>query len=497
MFQYIQKDIFHNSLSIKLKCFDDPQFYSDFTKASMEAKTRAIDSQNLFIKTIIDFIALDVLVYVVVQCHIGFLAFVMIPVLLHIGLGKKLDTLIYAGDMKAAEANRKADYVNRTFFLKNCSKEIKTSNMKEVLFRQFRDAVNEVIKIRKDYGKQITTYKTILIIVSNVICYIATVVFALVLLHNSVILMGDFVFLLTSLNTVSQRLQTCIDDCFQIYNSRNYIENLQKFSKALDESELSVAKPPAFKKIEFKNVLFQYTESGKKVLSDVNLSILSGERIAIIGENGAGKTTFLKLLLGLYDAVEGEIKLNDCAIEDYDRNSYHRLFSCVFQDFELFGCTVGENVLCRKVKEEDRKNIERALEMSGLSVDMERKGITIDSLVTKEFDDNGVVFSGGQLQKLAIARAFANNRQIVVLDEPSSALDPIAEYDMFEKFKKVYENKTLIYVTHRISSSILADKICFFESGKIVEMGTHDELMHLNGKYAELYRIQSKPYLNS
>lgn len=499
IFQYIQKRIFHKSVSMKLSDFDNPEFYDDFTKASNEAKTRAVSCLDLLMSTIVDLIALTVLLYVVIKIHLIFLAIVIIPVFFNISLGKILDKMTFESDMRVTEADRRVNYVNRTFFLKQFSKEIKTSAIKKVLLAQFQEAVNDIISVRRRYGKFIAALKVVTVLMNDVVCYVVATLFALALLMNSHIIMGDFVFLITSLSTVSQRLQSCIEDWFKIYNSRNYIYNLKRFIQdGIEQTELeSETERLPFHRIEMKNVSFRYHKNGDLILKDITLRIKAGQKIAIVGYNGAGKTTFIKLLLGLYDVTEGEVDLNGRSVREYDGNEYRALYSCVFQDYALFGCTVGENVLCREVTEEDRPVILDALKLSGLYEDMVRKGITIDSMVTKEFDDNGIILSGGQLQKLAIARAYANDRPIVILDEPSSALDPIAEFEMFERFKYIYKNKTLIYVTHRVSSSVLADIICFFEDGRMAEKGSHDELMALNGKYAGLYHMQSEQYRDS
>ena len=239
---------------------------------------------------------------------------------------------------------------------------------------------------------------------------------------------------------------------------------------------------------------FRYNGCSQYALKNISLTIHKGQHIALIGENGAGKSTLIKLLLGLYDAYSGEILLNNRLLSDYDKNSYHSLFSCVFQDYAVFGCSIGENILCRKIEESDLPVLTDALEKSGLSEDMKRMNLTVHDIVTKEFDENGVIFSGGQLQKLAIARALAHDREILIMDEPSSALDPLAEQNMFRRLNALSKGKTLIYITHRISSAVTADMIYFLENGEITEHGSHQELMRLNGKYARLYYMQARSY---
>ncbi|MDE6640046.1 MAG: ATP-binding cassette domain-containing protein [Acetatifactor sp.] len=286
-----------------------------------------------------------------------------------------------------------------------------------------------------------------------------------------------------------------MNDVFAIYHGRNYIDNLLKFMP--NETEESSERQPrlSFQDIEFCNVSFRYDSSGENVLKDLSFKISEGERVAIVGNNGAGKSTLVKLLMRLYEEVEGKILLNGEPVRAYGEEQYRTLFSCVFQDYALFGCTIGENILCREVLENDRDVIQRALEKSGLDEDMRNGNMTIDTVVTKEFDDEGIVFSGGQFQKLAIARAIANNSRIIVMDEPSSALDPFAEQKMFQRLNELSVGRTLIYITHRISAAVSADKIYFMEQGRICESGSHEELLKLGRKYAAMYRMQSNNYL--
>jgi ATP-binding cassette subfamily B protein len=497
IYQHIQKKIFDKSISIGLSELDNPEYYCDFTKASNEAKTRAISCLDNLIVSVSDFISMLVLLVVVIQINLGFFIIAVLPVAINILFSKKIDRMIFKSDMQVLESERKVNYVNRAFFLKDYCKEIKTSNIKFVLLKQMQDAITTIVSIRKKYGLKIAVYKAVTIFMNDIICYFSAIIYAIILYKsNAAILLGDFVFVISSLGTLTQKIQSYINDLFKIYNSKNYIKNIMNFISNKDSNKNSneTVNDIPFSAIEFKNVSFRYTKNDKTVLKDISLKIEAGKKIAVIGNNGAGKTSFIKLLLNLYEASSGEITLNNLKISQYDLKDYQSLFSCIFQDFAVFGCTIGENILCRSITDNDEEMIIAALKMSGLYEDMEKKGYTIHSMVTKEFDSDGIVLSGGQLQKLAIARAFANDRRIIILDEPSSALDPISEAKMFETFKNIYNNKTLIYITHRISSAILADTICFFENGEIVETGSHGELMKANGKYASLYRMQAQQY---
>lgn len=368
IYLHVQKRIFVKALSIPLCNLDHSEYYNDFTKANEEAKTHIIATMDDFFRLILDTVALSVLLYVIGNIHKVFILISAFPVIVNILCGKLLDPLVFQNEMEVLKAKRKADCVNRTFFLKQYCKEIKISNIKKVLFRQFSEAIDQIVSTRRQYGKKIAALKVLRFLSNDILCYLVSVAAGIYMMHHKTILLGN---------------------------------------------------------------------------------------------NGAGKSTLVKLLMRLYEEGEGKILLNGEPVRNYGEEQYRAMFSSVFQDYALFGCTIGENILCREVLENDKDVIQGALEKSGLDEDMRYGNMTIDSVVTKEFDDEGIVFSGGQLQKLAIARAIANNSRIIVMDEPSSALDPLAEQKMFQRLNELSVGKTLIYITHRISAAVNADKIYF------------------------------------
>lgn len=218
-------------------------------------------------------------------------------------------------------------------------------------------------------------------------------------------------------------------------------------------------------------------------------------RIAIVGHNGAGKSTFVKLLMRLYDVTEGVIEVGGKDIRQYRLSAYRDLFGTIFQDFKIFAASICDNVLLRdNGGEADKKRVRDALAASGILGKVEGLKKGMESQLTREFDEDGVLLSGGEFQKLAIARVFAKDCEICILDEPSSALDPLSEYEIFENMMKACEGKTVIFISHRLSSTVLADRIYLLENGEVAESGSHRELMEQNGKYAEMYHMQAKRY---
>ena len=250
-----------------------------------------------------------------------------------------------------------------------------------------------------------------------------------------------------------------------------------------------------FETLEVKNITFSYKEDYNQ-LENVSLKIKKGQRIAIVGHNGAGKTTLVKLLLRLYDVKEGNILYNGTDYKDLNVHSLRKQVGAVFQNVEVYAVTIAENILFRTPKTESDINLViEALKFSGLYDYVSSLPNGINTIVTKEFDKNGIVLSGGQNQRLAIARGYALNYNLFILDEPSSALDPIAEANVYNNMLALGKDKTIIFISHRLTTTVNADYIYLFEKGRVIEEGTHKELLAKGGKYAQMFNSQSKKYL--
>ena len=250
--------------------------------------------------------------------------------------------------------------------------------------------------------------------------------------------------------------------------------------------------------IELDHVSFTYPGAKKSTIHDVSFSWNKGEKLAIVGYNGAGKTTLIKLIMGLYPATSGKILVNGKDINAIDGESYRKRFGTVFQDLQVFAMPLVENVLMRKPSgEEDYKAAEKALIAAQFDVNHPGLEKGLDTVVTREFDEKGFVPSGGQAQKIAIARVFAHEPDMVILDEPSSALDPLAEYNMYNNMMRISLGRGVIFISHRLSSARMADKIYMMKDGQVVEHGTHEELMELEGSYYDMFMLQAENYQDS
>jgi ATP-binding cassette subfamily C protein len=274
----------------------------------------------------------------------------------------------------------------------------------------------------------------------------------------------------------------------EVCDFRNFIEQPE------GDSEECIPLPEGPYEIEFCNVSFHYPGSDTYVYRDLNLKIPYGQRLAIVGHNGAGKTTFVKLLCRLYDVTDGEILLNGINIKRFDKKQYAKLFSAVFQEVKILAFSAGENVALTEKEQMDVERLELALEQAGVADKVASLKNGTDTSLLKFLDDEGVELSGGENQKISIARALYKNGPIMVLDEPTAALDALAEHSTYLNFDRMVESKTAIYISHRLASTIFCDTIAMFEKGAIVEYGSHEELLAKQGRYTDMFETQAKYY---
>lgn len=309
---------------------------------------------------------------------------------------------------------------------------------------------------------------------------------------------GDFTMYINAANNFGTSMSSFINSFVQFGQQCKYLEpyfELEgiKSSKVTNGKTLSNIKSCT---IEFKNVYFKYPRSSSYTLKNVSITIKSGEKLSIVGLNGAGKTTFIKLLTRLYNPTEGEIFLNGINIKEYDYEEYMKLLSVVFQDFKLMAFSVKENIALYGYEKASDDKIFKILDETGMKKDILKLPKNIYTSIYKTFEKDGIEFSGGQAQKLAIARALYKNAPIVILDEPTAALDPYAENEIYTSFNSLIGDKTAIYISHRLSSCRFCDKIAVFDNGQIIQYGSHEELLKAKGKqYEKMYMAQAQYYV--
>lgn len=333
----------------------------------------------------------------------------------------------------------------------------------------------------------------IIIVFANAVCYLFVASKALFGTFG----VGNIVQYVAVLSRLGEGLQELM---YLLSDNEVYCTHLQNLFAYLDlpnhmyQGSLTVEKRDDNEYyVEFKNVSFQYPNADAYALKHVNLKFKVGEKLAVVGMNGSGKTTFIKLMCRLYDPTEGEILLNGVNIKKYDYNEYTSIFSVVFQDFRLFSFSLGQNVSASASYDEDK--VIECLKKAGFAERINSLPNKLNTFLYKDIDADGVEISGGEAQKLALARALYKNAPFIILDEPTAALDPISEYEVYSKFNEIAGTKTAIYISHRLASCRFCDKIAVFHEGEIIQLGSHEELLaDSNGKYYELWNVQAQYY---
>lgn len=328
---------------------------------------------------------------------------------------------------------------------------------------------------------------------ANAVCYLFVAIKALFGAFG----VGNIVQYAAVLSRLGEGLQELM---YILSDNEVYCTHLQNLFEYLDlpnhmyQGSLTVEKRDDNEYyVEFRNVSFRYPNTDTYVLRHVNLKFKVGEKLAVVGMNGSGKTTFIKLMCRLYDPTEGEILLNGVNIKKYDYNEYMSIFSVVFQDFRLFSFSLGQNVSASASY--DREKVIECLKKAGFAERLNSLPNDLDTFLYKDIDADGVEISGGEAQKLALARALYKNTPFIILDEPTAALDPISEYEVYSKFNEIAGTKTAIYISHRLASCRFCDKIAVFHEGEIVQNGTHEELLaDSTEKYYELWNAQAQYY---
>lgn len=495
VFKGLNNMIFKKAAEVDVACYEDPVFYDSYKRATDILNSGFFFAFCIcFSNVIAGVISLALVVGVVVSIDPKYLIF-LAPVALVFVVEIIKSKLIYKKDLKMTSNNRIKAYAQRTVFLKDFSKDIRTSNIFGVMWRNFENAVKDNVRIIKTYGWKLFIFSMIGSFFGEFIPVVGTYAFASYqFVNDSGLNISGFSVVLSSINSVRTSMENVARSFSELSNMALYFQNLHDFFDY--ESQVTSGSKIAeeMETLEIKNVSFKYPSATKYSLQNVNIKINKGETVAFVGVNGAGKSTLVKLILRFYDVTEGEILYNGVNIKEYDVHSLRNRIATVFQDYKTFALSVSENVMCHNVAENERVQVVEMLKKAGVWNKVETLPDKENTVLTREFDDSGAGLSGGENQKLAVARMFAKDFDLAILDEPSSALDPIAEYNMYENLIEATEDKTVIYISHRLSSAVLSDKIFVLDNGTVIECGNHAELMAKKGKYQEMFSLQASSY---
>lgn len=489
-------ELFKISQNIEISNYDDAKFYDNFIWSISQSDTRAIALLDVLSSIITSVTGISVMVSLFFSISPVLSLVAVIASILSLLIQKSSVKILSQKTLACNSKNKKISYYEKIYSLSDTAKEVRISHVDEIIQDKYKETLQEIREIEEEYYKKSIFY-TIAgkILASAVEPFIYIVLLYQIMITKSVSIAGLAVAL-SSFWALKWSLQSVVDKLAELSEHGIYIEKVRTFMEYKPSLLTGTRKTEAFQSLTLQNVSFRYS-TGKTALSHINLTINQGEKIAFVGYNGAGKTTLTKLLLRLYDPDEGRILYNDSDIKQYELKSYQSNFGVVFQDFRVFAASIAENVLCDNYDEKDEGIVLKALKLCTFTDKLKVLPDGINTKLTKEFYDDGINMSGGESQKIAIARIFSSPFNIIIMDEPSSALDPVAEYKINQNINDFAGDKTVITISHRLSTTRHADKIYFLENGEIVESGTHDELMDMNGKYAEMFHVQAKKYQNS
>lgn len=476
--------IYEKSLARSLKSLDDMREYSDFYFVLNQGVTNVLnlyDHVILLLQQLLTMLSLIGLV-IVYDLYILIIAVICVCILSY--LNYCLSKEYYNANVEMAEVERDLDYIHRVMYLKEYAKELRIYNLFLKLKKRFNYQYQEKVKVQEDTGKKQTRLKTMQHFVQISFQGIVILLLSFKTISKKIAI-SDFVVLFNSILEIENQLDAMIQLIPRIFENELYLEKIDEF---LYEKEAMIyGKGKAdIDKIVLKDVCFKYTTAHLEILHDINMKVERGKKIAIIGKNGAGKSTLAKILCGLYTPDSGEISESQSSLL---ANS-----SVVFQDFCIYSMSIFDNICIEESgkRSSDEIKVWEALEMVGLADKIRQMPKKLETIIDSEYDEAGVLLSGGELQKIAIARALLKNASILVLDEPSGAFDVFSQNEFYHIFDEISKDKIVIFITHKLYYLKCMDNIYVIDDGCIVEEGTHDELLRSQGLYKKMYLAEGE-----
>lgn len=505
-------DLFNHAVEIDLCQYDDPEFYNQFIWAMDKSYEHAVGMMEDTGKLINRCVASVTLTSVLFSVDKTVALLILVGSFLRFYLTYAYNKI----NLKCTETlnplERKDDYIKRVFRLPDYAKDLRITNVQKPLMKEYGNNVDQQKAVTAEYGKKMGVLQSISWGLSMIVENGLIILVLYKVMVSGELGLGGFAVAMNASWKMSWLLGDMVSRLMKYHEHGGFIEKMLTFLECKPKIVDGTENADAFESLVIRNLHFAYDNSqqsrdeltspgiaadGKKencVLKNVELEIRKGEKIAIVGYNGAGKTTFTKLLMRLYDPDEGEILYNGKNLKEYNLKSLRSHIAAVFQDYRIFACSLAENVAGGSCEEKDSQRAIDALSRSTFGEKLEELQGGIHTQLTREFDHSGTQLSGGEQQKVAIARTFYKDADLMILDEPSSALDPDAEYALNQAVMKNVSDKTVIFISHRLSTTRNADRIYMFDGGQIVERGTHEELIAANGKYAYIFQLQAEKY---
>lgn len=492
----MQTYLFNKVKHIDMASYDNPNFYDRYSRALNDSSWRGIAVFNNFV----DFIqasatAIALGAYIMIT-NIFLISIVLVSAIVNVIVVNITNKTWYKIYRDSENDRRYSFYVRRTFYQQKFAAEIKTTSIGDLLIDKYDEKVYNIENIYHKGEKKLLGVNSIYYFSHNLIEQAASYIYLAYKLLN-----GMSVALFTSTINAVFKFSNSFVRAISIYtNLREHSYYISDFLWIVNynpsvETNNGIEINEDFKELDIKDISFSYPGNDYNSINHLSMNIKKGEKIAIVGDNSGGKTTLMKLLLKFYNPKEGSILYNGIDLKDYNEISLRKQYSIVFQDFQIYAITIAENVLMHKVRgKEDEDKVKMALEKVGLLEKILKMKDGIYTQVTREFDQDGANFSGGERQRLVISRVFASDANIYILDEPTSSLDPLSEERINKLIIQNVTNKTMIIIAHRLSTVVDADKIYLIKKGQIYESGNHSELMDKHGYYYEMFSTQKSLY---
>lgn len=482
---------------LDLQFFEDPIFYDKLKNANRQADVSALNVVNATLSFIQQFIILLSLFVLLIRFSSALAVVVFLSAIPSFLSQSHFSDQIFRIVSKRAPRSRMLNYLEQILTGDTTVKEIKLFGLGKPLLNRYQSIFDEFYKEDRTIVKKRAIAGIGWGLLSSVVYYLG---YGWIILRTVIgfITLGDMTMYQTIFIQSQRSIRTLLDNLNRLYENNMYLDNLFTYLKLEPKLVVSanglIAPRPIRKGIEFRNVNFRYPGSQIDVLQDINLQIFPGEKIALVGMNGAGKTTLVKLLTRMYDPTGGQILLDGVDLREYDLSSLHKLFGVIFQDFVRYQFSVRENIGFGHVEDiDDIVRIQKAAEFGGVQEIINNMPHGYDTILGRRWE-NGHELSGGQWQKIALARAFMRNAELFVLDEPTSSLDAGAEYEIFTRFGKLIEGRSAVLISHRFSTVRTADRIVVLSNGMITEVGSHSELLKMDGTYSRLFNLQAIGY---
>ncbi len=491
----IRLTLYKKAADMDMAKYDDPTFYNDFVWAMQEAPPHMFAALNSFC-TLCSTVAVIFVMggYVVSTDPVG-LIFLGVTLLVTVLLGLMSNKRMMIREEERIPHSRRAEYIKRVFYLADYAKDLRMGEMNDMLYDDFDESEELEKAATKKHARPLFFLRYLRNIFWDVIpfdCAYMTYLLYQTLVTNS-LAYSELYALYRSVSNLQYDLTWMTNLLPEFQQHAMYIGKIRTFLESENHlPDNGKHEIPTEGTLSLSDVYFAYPNTDEDTLCGVSLTIPHGSKVALVGYNGAGKSTLVKLLMRLYDPTSGDIRYGDGTLADYPLADYRARVAVLFQDYQIIAATLAENVTMGE--EIDEARVLDVLHKVGFDEMLQKLPLGIHTPLTKEFDDSGINLSGGEAQKIAIARVLYSNAQVLILDEPSSALDPIAEYRLNETIRELAADKTVIFISHRLSTTRMADTIFMLENGQVIERGSHDELMQQNGKYAEMFNLQAEKY---